>query len=87
MHIKAKILCKINGADKKTEDLKDDEKYQIEKLEHRRWNAYMRSQGYVFSGSLKDESRNNLAKAHNKLIPFDMLSEEDKRKDSNAGTF
>lgn len=87
MHLRAKILCKIKGSNKKTEDLTKEEKDIIEKLEHRRWNAYMRSEGYVYSGSLEKESRNNLAKTHNNLVPFNSLSEEDKKKDSNAGTF
>ena len=53
----------------------------IEVLEHRRWNAYMRSEGYVYSGSPDRATRNDLGKMHHDLIPFDLLSEEDKRKD------
>jgi hypothetical protein len=56
-------------------------------LEHRRWNAYMRSEGYVFSGSTDKKSRNDLAKMHHDLVNFADLSEEEKRKDSSVGTF
>ena len=58
----------------------------IEQLEHRRWNAYMRSEGYVYSGSPDKSSRNDLAKVHHNLIDFCGLSEEVKRKDSRVGT-
>ena len=44
-------------------------------IEHRRWCAYMRTEGYQYSGSDKEESRNDLAKLHNDLIPFVSLDE------------
>ncbi len=39
--------------------------------EHRRWNAYIRAEGYVF-GLKKDD----IAKTHPDLIPYDKLSKE-----------
>ena len=51
-----------------------------------RWNAYMRSEGFIYSGSTDKASRNDLAKIHNDLIPFEGLDEEEKRKDSIIGT-
>ncbi|MBE7081945.1 MAG: hypothetical protein E7372_05240 [Clostridiales bacterium] len=86
IHLKARIMCGIKGAHKKTNQLTDEEKVIIEKLEHRRWNAYMRSEGYVYSGSLDEKSRNNLAKTHHNLVPYDLLSQKDKKKDSDIGT-
>ena len=44
--------------------------------EHRRWNAYMRGEGYIFSGSLDSSSRNDLAKLHHNLIPYKDLTEK-----------
>ena len=64
------------------EELTEEERDLLERLEHRRWSAYMRSEGYVYSGSTDASSRDDLAKMHNNLAPFDDLSEEDKRKDS-----
>ena len=55
-------------------------------LEHRRWNAYMRSEGYIYSGSPKKSSRNDLGKMHNDLVCYAGLDEEEKRKDSRVGT-
>lgn len=49
--------------------------------EHRRWNAYMRSEGYSFSGSKERSSRNDLAKLHNNLVPFSELKESAAKKD------
>ena len=86
IHRKARILCGIPGADKNEEDLTGQEQEIIERLEHRRWNAYMRSEGYVFSGSTDPSSRNDLAKMHHDLVDFSSLTEEEKRKDSRVGT-
>ena len=86
IHLKMRILCGIPGASKKESELTPEERRTIEELEHRRWNAYMRSEGYRFSGSVSPESRNDLAKLHHDLVPFVKLSEEEKRKDSRVGT-
>ena len=40
-------------------------------------------EGYVYSGSVEKSSRNDLAKMHHCLVPFDMLSEQDKAKDDD----
>ena len=85
IHMRARILCGVPGADKKEADLTDRERSVIEVLEHRRWNVYMRSEGYVFSGSNDPASRNDLAKMHHDLVNFDDLSEEEKRKDGTVG--
>lgn len=50
-------------------------------VEHRRWNAYMRSEGYIYSGSKDSVSRNDLAKMHHNLVVYQDLSDEDKGKD------
>ena len=86
IHMKARIACGVPGADKKEEELTGGERAVIESLEHRRWNAYMRSEGYIYSGSPDKSSRNDLAKTHNDLVDYAMLSEEEKRKDSRVGT-
>ena len=81
IHSKVRILCGIPGADKPEDQRTIAERDGIEVLEHRRWNTYMRSEGYVYSGSPDRASRNDLGKMHHDLIPFELLSEEDKRKD------
>lgn len=49
--------------------------------EKKRWNAYTRSIGYVWNGDQYDYSaRNDLAKVHNLLVPFDDLPESEKGK-------
>ena len=84
--MKARTECGIPGADKREDELTEEERDRIEKLEHRRWNAYMRSEGYIYSGSPDKSSRNDLAKMHHDLVDFGSLSDEDRRKDSRAGT-
>lgn len=85
IHMKAREACRVAGAGKKEEELTDEEKAVIEPLEHRRWNAYMRSEGYIYSGSPEKASRNDLAKMHHDLVCFDDLTEEEKRKDRRVG--
>ena len=67
-------------------ELTEEERTAIEKLEHRRWNAYMRSEGYIYSGSHDKASRNDLGKMHHDLIEYDQMDDEEKRKDSKLGT-
>jgi hypothetical protein len=64
------------------ETLSAEDLNRSEVLEHMRWNAYMRADGYVYSGCEDKSSRNDLAKMHHNLLPFEKLSDEDKRKDS-----
>ena len=85
VHMRARIAMGIPGAGKAEAELTETERHGIEVLEHRRWNAYMRSEGYVYSGSHDKASRNDLAKMHHDLVDFESLSEEDKRKDSKVG--
>ena len=82
-HLRRKLG--IADFDKPAAELTEEERDLLERVEHNRWNAYMRSEGYVYSGSPDAQSRDDLAKMHHNLIPFDELSEEDKRKDSIVG--
>lgn len=47
--------------------------------EHMRWNAYMRSEGYIVTARKAD--RDDIAKTHHDLIPFAGLSDIEKLKD------
>lgn len=86
IHLEMRQRAGIPWAGKTMESLTLEERDALEDLEHRRWNAYMRSEGYRFSGSTDKSSRNDLAKLHHDLVPFARLSEKDKRKDSRVGT-
>ncbi|MDR1184988.1 MAG: hypothetical protein LBK67_09355 [Coriobacteriales bacterium] len=48
-------------------------------LEHRRWLAYMRAEGFVFSGSTDESSRYDQAKMHNLLVSYNNLPESEKK--------
>ncbi|MDO5479854.1 MAG: hypothetical protein Q4G23_11915, partial [Clostridia bacterium] len=78
LHRRMKIACGVPGANKAVADRSEEEKINLRKLEHRRWNAYMRSEGYTFA-----EKRNNLAKTHNCLVTFDKLTREEQEKDDD----
>lgn len=86
IHMRARIECGIPGATKTEADLTNAEKNIIAVLEHRRWNAYMRAEGYIYSGSTDKSSRNDLAKMHPALVAFSPLHEEYKPIDSKIGT-
>lgn len=49
--------------------------------EYMRWNAYMRTEGFVYSGSCNKKSRNDRTKMHNNLHRFSLLSDESIDKD------
>lgn len=80
IHNKAKEDVGIN-LNRAPSELTEKEKYDLMELEHKRWNAYMRSQGYVWGGGYTKAFRNDLAKKHHNLVPFDKLSDDDKYKD------
>ncbi len=86
IHRRARTECRIPGAAKAEKNLTPAEKKMIESLEHRRWNAYMRSEGYIYSGSPDKASRNDMGKMHNDLVSYLVLSEEEKRKNSRVGS-
>ena len=86
IHMKARIDCGFLAAGKKENELTPMERDSLEILEHKRWNAYMRSEGYVYSGSHEKSSRNDLAKMHHDLVDFESLTEEEKRKDGSVGS-
>jgi len=83
IHKKMKILCGMPGIEKAPEDRTEEERLSLRVLEHQRWNAYMRSEGYVYSGSIEEESRNDLAKMHNCLVPFAELPLKEQEKDDD----
>lgn len=86
IHARAKQRQNIPGAVKADGELTEQERILLEDLEHRRWNAYMRSEGYIYSGSPSKSSRNDLGKMHHDLIPYAELSEDEKRKDSRVAS-
>lgn len=83
IHYKMKKLCGIPGIEKAPQDRSEEEIWPIRILEHRRWNAYMRSEGYVYGGTIEREGRNDLAKLHNCLVPFDQLPLKEQIKDDD----
>ncbi len=83
IHRKLKRDCGIKGITLKPEDRDEADRIAIRMLEHRRWNAYMRSEGFVYSGSIEKSSRNDLAKLHHCLVPFDELPLKEQQKDDD----
>ena len=71
-----KEYCNVDGIkispDKRTNTQTD----KLRRLEHRRWSAFMLSEGYVYN-----TVRNDIAKTHPCLVPFDSLSKKDQEKD------
>ena len=78
IHSKFKRLCNTPGSRKAPADRTSTEKYFHANMEHRRWNAYVRSEGYVWG-----EKKNHLIKTHPLLVPFDQLPLEEQLKDDD----
>ena len=83
IHKKMKIECGIPGAGKEAEQRTEKELWDLRRLEHRRWNAYMRSEGYIYGGTVEKSGRNDLAKMHNCLVPFSELPLKEQEKDDD----
>ena len=83
IHRKMKILCGMPGIEKDPKDRTEDELWNLRILEHNRWNAYMRSEGYVYGGTVEKSGRNDLAKMHNCLVPFAELPLKEQEKDDD----
>lgn len=84
LHAKLRSDLGVAGANKKESELTEEEREETSVTEHRRWSAYVRSCGYVYSGSPEKSSRNDLAKVHNCLIPFNELTEEYRKIDTDV---
>lgn len=78
IHTAYKKILGIPGSNKKPAERDEEELWFYRRLEHARWNAYVRSEGYVFA-----EKRDKLAKTHHLLVPFDELSYEEQIKDDD----
>ena len=78
LHRRMKVICNIPGVDKIPQERTETERLNLRMMEHRRWNAYMRSEGFTYA-----EKRNNLAKTHNCLVTYDILTPEEKAKDDD----
>ncbi len=83
IHKQMKIFCGMPGVEKDPKDRDEKELWALRVLEHRRWNAYMRSEGYVYGGTVEKSGRNDLAKMHNCLVPFSELPLKEQEKDDN----
>lgn len=83
VHHRMKVLCGIPGSDKKPDDRSETERRALRVLEHNRWNAYMRSEGYVNAGTTEKSGRNDIAKMHNCLVPFGQLPPKEQEKDDD----
>ena len=78
IHKKFKVELKIPGIDRNPLDRTPEQREFCALMEHQRWNAYVRSEGYV-----KAEARDKLIKTHHLLVPFEELPLEEKIKDDD----
>ena len=78
LHAKFKEECGAPAIEKSVAERSEDEKKFYRYLEHQRWNAYVRSEGYVYA-----PKRDKLAKTHHLLVPFDKLDLSEQEKDDD----
>ena len=70
-------LVGVPGIDKEPGERTDEERRAIQRMEHAGWNAYMRTEGFCLG------KRDDLAKLHHDLIPFDQLPLKEQIKDDD----
>ena len=85
IHLEAKIHCGIPGAGAEEGTLTPEEKVNLQCLEHKRWNAWMRGEGYVYT-DIKDKVATSIGKMHFDIVPFANLDDAEKEKDSRVNT-
>ena len=68
----------IPGTEKPVKERTREERVGIQRMEHAGWCAYMRTEGFRYS-----PVRNDLARLHNDLVPFDQLSVAEQEKDDD----
>ncbi|MBE6594861.1 MAG: hypothetical protein E7644_03580 [Ruminococcaceae bacterium] len=78
LHYEFKVRCGSPGSEKAPADRTEAEKVFHRYLEHQRWNAYVRSEGFVYA-----PVRDKLAKTHHLLVPFDDLPYSEQIKDDD----
>ena len=78
IHSKFKRQLDLPGARKVPKNRSDGENRLIRVTEHQRWNAYVRSEGYVYA-----PVRNKVIKTHHLLVPFDKLPLSEQIKDDD----
>ena len=82
IHKKLRHDCGIPGTEKSSRaEMTPKELEDLAILEHRRWCAYIRSEGYQTGGTAQSRKIDTLAKLHYCLIPYDQLPENEKTKD------
>ena len=77
IHWRARRMLAIPGATSTSRT--ESEQEFLSRLEHARWNAFLRGEGFV-RGDVKDLA---VAKTHPLLVPFDDLPDDEKQKDRN----
>lgn len=83
VHHKMKELCGLPDIEKKPEERSPENRRRIRVVEHSRWNAYMRSDGWSYCGTTEKSGRNNIAKIHNCLVRFSELPPKEQEKDDD----
>ena len=77
IHKKMKIACGIPGANIDDPQKRNPiDRVNLRMLEHRRWNAYMRSEGYVY-----DKKKDHTLKTHYDLVRFSKLDPKTQEND------
>ena len=81
IHLRTKVRLKIHNCNLARSKLSEKEIQAIAEMEHRRWSAWTRSEGFVYG-----DARNDLAKTHWYLKEFSKLPKDVIDYDINVAT-
>ncbi len=79
IHCKARRYLGIHQANLAPAQRDPEERDRLGRLEHARWCAFMRSEGFVYG----PEADRRVARTHDHLVPFDALDIDAREKDDN----
>ena len=74
---RASIAKAVYGEVLKKMGVSFDDPQTEKEMEHKRWNAFMRAEGYIYHETKKD----HIAKTHPDLKPYKNLTEQERKKD------
>lgn len=80
IHLKLRKACGLPGCDLPVSQRTPEQRKALAVLEHKRWMAYIRTEGYVYTDVPLKDGHDHFRRYNNYIIPYDDLPESEKIK-------